>query len=373
MSIQDIFCQDRAINRLQRAYAAGKLAHAYIFSGLNGVGKFATAREWAKVLLCSEKVSYTSSDGEVSVDSCGVCESCNIFESEGHPDFTALYKELIQFTKKGKGKTTPVDMPIDVIREFLISKVASRPVVSDSTVFVVSEAERLNNASQNALLKVLEEPPGHCFIILICSRMDKLLATTLSRCQVLGFGPVDEERIVEKLSEMGVRPAEARYWARFSRGSIGAAMDWASLEMKDGDCYEIKKQLVKALAGHELGDSVELADQMSKSAKAISSAWSQKDASTSKTDITRRAQKGLIEMVVGAFSDVMKLNIDSGAELINSDQMGEISALAGKFDSEQAAERISKAAENIRWVESSVNEKLIFEELLLSIADSGII
>lgn len=373
MSIREIFCQDRAINRLQHAYSAGKLAHAYIFSGLNGVGKFATAREWGKVLLCNDKVSYTRSDGESGVDNCGVCESCRLFESGGHPDFMALYKELVWFTRKGKGKPAPVDMPIDVIREFLIEKVALRPVVSESTMFVVTEAERLNNASQNAILKVLEEPPGHCFIILICSRLENLLATTLSRCQVLGFGPVDEDRIIEKLAETGVDTVEGTYWARFGRGSIGAAMDWASLELKDGSCYQIKKDLICALARHELADSVEIAEQMSKSVKAIAGAWVQKEDSVSKTDITRRVQKGLIEMVMGAFSDVMKLEIEAEADLINSDQIGEIKLLSSKFGAEDAAMRITKSAENIRWVDSSVNEKLIFEELLLNISGSGIL
>ena len=162
MSLKEVFCQDKAIGILQRAFAADKLAHAYIFVGPDGVGKFKTAKEWAQVLLCTERVKQQTPQG-VFCDSCGTCRSCEVFEGGAHPDFNHIYKERVEYTKDGKGKT-PVDLPIDVIRDFLIKKVAGRPQMSDATVYVVREAERLNQSSQNALLKVLEEPPKHCFI-----------------------------------------------------------------------------------------------------------------------------------------------------------------------------------------------------------------
>ncbi|NQT04351.1 MAG: hypothetical protein HQ580_20160, partial [Planctomycetes bacterium] len=176
MSIKEIFCQDKAVDILQRAFASGKWAHAYIFAGPEGVGKFKTAREWAKLLLCQSPVTdrrqktedrKQSRDerGETSVehraDSCGACRSCQLFEAGSHPDFNHIYKELREFTKDGKGKPPPVDLPIDVIREFLIPKVSTKPTLSQRKVFVLSEAERLNDASQNCLLKVLEEPPEY--------------------------------------------------------------------------------------------------------------------------------------------------------------------------------------------------------------------
>ena len=188
MSLREIFCQDKAIDSLQRAYAAGRMAHAYLFAGDDGVGKLTTAKSWAKMLLCEDK--QTLSDDPAFMDSCGACHSCQLFEDGGHPDFRPIYKELVQFTKKGKWKKTPVDMPIDVIREFLIDKVANRPTQGQFVVYVMDEAEKVNAASQNALLKILEEPPSYCVIILLCSRLDKMLPTTLSRCQSIRFGQV---------------------------------------------------------------------------------------------------------------------------------------------------------------------------------------
>ena len=372
-NLSDIFCQDRAISTMQRAYGAGRMAHAYLFVGNDGIGKFTTARQWAKMLLCSDK--QVRDDGKIEFyDSCGQCESCQVFEGGGHPDFKEIYKELVQYTKKGKGKTVPLDMPIDVIREFLIEKVATKPTMAENVVFVVRQAERVNNASQNALLKVLEEPPKHCVIILLCSRLEKMLPTTQSRCQVVRFGPIDEQRIVENLQSQGIAPPQALYWARFSDGSLGAALEWATLELKEGSCYQIKTELVNQLVKHTLGDSISFADWMLKSAKSIGEAWTKKSEDTSKADINRRALKGVIRMVISVFQDVMKLNIElSDAKIVNLDQTAQIKSLADRIDPDQAAECVAQAYKNIRWIDASVNEKLIFEELLLNYASSGIL
>ena len=371
MSLRDIFCQERAIESLQRAFGAGKLAHAYIFAGANGIGKFTTAREWAKVLLCHDRIKEDRTDGAF-YDSCGNCRSCQLFEGQGHPDFKVIYKELSQFTKDGKNKTAPVNIPIDVIREFLIDKAATRPMAGESTVYIVREAEKLNPNSQNALLKVLEEPPAHCFIILLCSRLERLLATTRSRCQILRFSPVDEERIIDRLIEMGTARKEATYWARFSGGSMGTAMAWANLELEGQSCYGIKTELIGRLTRHQLSDSVAFAEWLIEAGKKISTAWSAESKNTSKKDLTRAAQKGLLQMMIAAFSDVMTLNTEGyDGVVVNSDQTGEIQALAHRFSAEEAAEKIDKASENIRWIERSVNEKLIFEELLLNYAACG--
>jgi DNA polymerase-3 subunit delta' len=371
MSLREIFCQDKAIDSLQRAYAAGRMAHAYLFAGDDGVGKLTTAKSWAKMLLCENK--QTVSDDPAFMDSCGVCHSCQLFESGGHPDFRPIYKELVQFTKNGKNKKTPVDMPIDVIREFLIDKVANRPTQGQSVVYVMDEAEKVNPASQNALLKILEEPPSYCVIILLCSRLDKMLPTTLSRCQSIRFGQVAEDRIIERLTAEGVDPTEAVYWAHFSQGSLGRAMAWVQLEMKDADVYELKKELIEKISSLQLADAVDTAEWMGKTAKKIAAAWTSRSDNVSTTDITRRAQKGLIRMVACLFSDVARVASDASALWVNQDQQGCISALAKKIDAETAAGHVELCYRMHRWVDSSVNEKLIFEQLLLNLTHSDIL
>jgi DNA polymerase-3 subunit delta' len=368
MSFEEIFCQDRAIEILQRAFASGKWAHAYIFAGTEGVGKFKTACEWARLLLCKQPVIKND-----FADSCDSCQSCRLFETGSNPDFSHIYKELREFTEEGKGKAPPVDLPIDVIREFLVAKVSNRPTLSQRKVFIVSEAERLNTASQNCLLKVLEEPPKYCCIVLLCTRLEKLLPTTKSRCQTIRFGPIDESRIIEKAQDMGLEETPARYFARLAQGSLGTACQWAGLELGGADLYQTKKGLINSLAAYELAEALNMAQKLLVDSKRVAGLWAELDKTTSKTDINRKALKTFIQIVISVLQDVIKQHVTSKKEFVNFDQKEQIDKLAARFDAEQAAEKISDCYRALNWIESSVNEKLIFEQLLLSFADSDTI
>jgi DNA polymerase-3 subunit delta' len=371
MSLSEIFCQDKPIESLQRAYAAGRMAHAYLFSGDDGVGKLTTAQAWAKMLLCENK--QTIRKDSAFIDSCGACHSCRTFDGGGHPDFRLLSKEMIQYTREGKNKTTPVKFPIDVIREFFIEKVANRPTMGQFVVYVIDEFEKVSDEAQNALLKTLEEPPRYCVIILLCSRLDKMLPTTLSRCQLVRFGPVEEARIIKQLAAEGVSKKEAIFWARFSEGSMGRALGWAQLQIEDEPSpFGLKKELLEKFVSLELADVVDTAEWVGQTAKKIASAWSSRAGNVSATDISRRAQKGLIQMASCAFSDVIKMVYESGG-LVNEDQAGRIEALSRKFDAETAARQVQMCYRMQKWVDSSVNEKLIFEQLLLNLVNSSIL
>ena len=272
MSLKEIFCQDKAISVLQRGFAADKMPHAYIFAGAEGVGKFKTAREWAKLLLCKNPATENG-----FADSCGLCQSCRLFEAGSHPDFNLIYKELLEFTKDNKDKTTPLDLAIDVIREFLIDKVSTRPTLSQRRVFIISEAERLNASSQNAMLKVLEEPPAYCTIVLLCTRMERLLPTTKSRCRIIRFSHIDQERIINQLKAMGLNGEKAQYFARLAQGSLGQGCQWAQLELADANLYQIKKELLNSLSTYKLADCLDLAERLLDKAKKIAAAWGELD------------------------------------------------------------------------------------------------
>jgi DNA polymerase-3 subunit delta' len=372
MSLRDIFCQDKAIELLQRAYAADRCAHAYIFAGLEGVGKHTTARQWAKLLLCKHPVIETRGD-EPFADSCGVCESCTLLEANTHPDFAHVYKELLEFTKEGKGRAAPVELPIDVVREFLIAQVPARPTLSERKVFIVSEAQKLNPNSQNALLKVLEEPPRYCTIILLCTRLEDLLPTTRSRCQIVRFGPIDEAHLVDRLSSLGLDSQRGRFLARLAQGSLGQACEWATLEQAGASLFDAKRQMVSSIMRMQLSEALDLADQFLSAAKALAAVWVDLDKRVSKSDINRRACKTVLQIIISVFHDVMMLQIDPEHPLIHADQSRQIEELAGRMDAEQAARMVGEGGESLRWIEANVNEKLIFERLLLRTCRSAII
>ena len=261
-------------------------------------------------------------------------------------------------------------MPIDVIREFLIAKVTTRPSLSSRKVFIVSEAEKLNAASQNCLLKVLEEPPNYCCIILLCTRWEKLLPTTRSRSQIIQFGPVAEDKIVAKLQQMDIEKVKSVYFARLARGSLGAAYRWSELELAGANLYQTKKELINLLADFKLSDAIEAAQELLDKCREIAAAWTNLDKTTSKTDINRRAAKTMIQMVMSAFHDAMMLHLKQGKEIVNFDQIKIIEGLAGQFSIQQSANVISDCCKMMDWIESSVNERLIFEQLLLNLAGS---
>lgn len=364
MSLKDIFCQDKAIGLLQRARSTGKLANSYIFAGNDGIGKHKTAVEWAKLLLCKNPIEENN-----FADSCGQCSSCKMVEANSHPDLQLVYKELLEFTKKGKNKKNPVQMPIDVIREFLVEKISAKPTHSAKKIFIVNEAEKLNASSQNCLLKVLEEPPAFCTIILITSRLDNLLPTTKSRCQIIRFGPVSEDKIIHKLTLLGLTTEKATYFARLSQASIGQACCWATLENEEAQLYQKKKELIHLLATYKYHDSLDVAGKFMAAGKQISAIWSKLEPNTSKSDINRRTSTFLIWIIISAMHDVMKLEMTGLENIINSDQKQQIKALESQFTPDQAAENISQLYKSLKWLEASVNEKLIFEQMLLNLAD----
>jgi DNA polymerase-3 subunit delta' len=365
MSIKEIFCQDKAIGILQKAFTADKMPHAYIFAGPEGVGKFKTAAQWAKLLLCENPVIESG-----FADSCGDCNCCRQFDAGSHADFHHIYKELVQFTREGKNKKTPVMLPIDVVREFLLEKIQVRPTLSKRKVFVISEAEKLNAPAQNCLLKALEEPPLFVTIIMLCTRADKLLATTKSRCRMIRFGAVDAQTITEQLEREGLDRQIALSFAAQSCGSLGMACSWAKLEMAGAGMYRIKTNIVDSISNYQYPDSLEVAEKLQKHSKTIADEWFKLEPETSKTDINRRAAKTVIQMIISALHDAMKLNIDPEKHIINFDQKPQINNLARRMDAETLAEKIQNTSHATQWIDSSVNEKLIFERILLNLAVS---
>jgi DNA polymerase-3 subunit delta' len=373
MNLSNIFCQSKAINTLQRAYAAQKIPHSYIFAGPGGVGKFTTARSWAKLLLCQSPVKNMKNSTEPRLlrsghsffsDSCGGCDSCRKFDADSHPDFHHIYKELTEFVSDPQiRKRTPIDLPIIVVREFVIGKVQIKPVLSPAKVFVISEAERLNLESQNALLKTLEEPPHQSFIILLCTKLDSLLPTTRSRCQIVRFSPVGEEEIITHLAASGIDKNEAKFLARWSGGSIGRAELLAKLEPR---FYEIKKQFLNRISTCRLADCVELAQWINSAASQLAKSYQELKAGTSASDISRQVKKDFVLILSSALMDAMKQLFTAPQDMVNFDQPEQIKIIARTCDPQKCSRLIEDCYLASRFIDASVNEKLIFEHLLLN-------
>jgi len=204
MAFKDIAGNVRIKRILKLAFERSRVPRSLIFAGPEGVGKTHMAMTLAKALNCQTLAS----------DSCDECHSCRAIEAGAHPDVMVLTAEVR-------------DVKIEQTR--LLKQMAYlRPMMGKRRVFIIEEAENLNEPSANSLLKVLEEPPYFTTIILVTASPYRLPATIRSRCQTLAFSPIGREEIEEILREREVSPEQARILALLVEGNLERALelDW---------------------------------------------------------------------------------------------------------------------------------------------------
>lgn len=203
---RDILGQERVLGYLKAALSRGRLAHAYLFMGPEGVGKESVARAMASALNCAAPLE----DG----DACGVCPSCTRLLAGTHPDFHVI---------RPISKERPPKIVIEQIREFR-RITAYPPVAGGWRLALIKPGEDLRDESANALLKILEEPPPQHLLIITAGVEADLFPTVVSRCQKLAFTPLPYPLITQELIRHGLSPSQAALLAALSGGSLGRAL-----------------------------------------------------------------------------------------------------------------------------------------------------
>ena len=227
MRLTEVQHQDRALAILRRALHSGRTHHAYLFEGPDGVGKEMAALGLATRLLCQDQSLVAEADA------CEQCRSCHLLATGNHPDFQLIHRGLRKLhpdrtIRSRKGHF----LSVDLIRYFLIEPSVTKPNLGGRRVFLIREAERMNEGAQNALLKTLEEPPGETCLILVTASAERLLPTIRSRCQCVPFGLLPPAFVEEQLaSQAGLEPQAARTLARLAAGRLGAALRWHRLKL----------------------------------------------------------------------------------------------------------------------------------------------
>jgi DNA polymerase III subunit delta' len=191
---------------IQRALAEGRLPHGLLLHGPEHVGKMGFAVAIAKHLMAGQWPPE-SEEAHRTVAKIG---------RSSHPDILCLRPDM----RAGKA----LQIKIDDVRE--VERLAPlSPIESPWKVVIIDGAERMNPQTANSLLKVLEEPPGHCKFLLVSHRRSSLLPTVISRCTSVRFGPVPSEELVPWLVEsQGLERSQAELAARWSEGRPGAAL-----------------------------------------------------------------------------------------------------------------------------------------------------
>ena len=322
---------------LRRLVAAGRVPHGLLFAGPEGVGKKEFALELARGLICKNG----------GCEDCPVCDRIGVFNFP-NPDDKDEHKKVILSGHPDAGMVISYkrNILVDAIRD-LEREANFRPFEGGKRVFIIDDAEKMNDSAANALLKTLEEPPSTTNLILVTSRPDSLLQTIRSRCQTIRFAPVAAEAMEPILISAGKSPEDAKLAARVSGGSVGRAlaMDIAEFRAaREAMLGVVRSALLTGDVSTMLRTSEQLGDAKNK------------DRFEENIGILQTLVRDIFAMRAG------------GAELINSDIADELGELAD----EAGTARLSAWQLEIEDLRASlnvnVNRKVAVDGLFVSMA-----
>ncbi len=319
MPFSDIIGQDTSVALLRRSLASKRVAHAYLFSGIEGCGKRKTALAFIEAAFCPTR------------DGCGTCSSCRKIAALQHPDLHLIEPDG-QFIK------------IDQIRE-LQNALAYRPYEAPKKACIIDGAERLNPAAGNALLKTLEEPPGNALIILVASQRSMVLPTILSRCQSLVFHSLPQEVIETQLLHIGYPTESSRIAASLAGGSLKKALDIVAENALTGRKEFLERVLTLSL--HNITTLFSTAEEFA------------------------REKENVIDMldILTSFLRDILLFIETGSEAVHADLTPLIQLEAVRLSTKKVMNLIDRVAEAHRALRRNVNARLTLEVLFMRFAE----
>lgn len=306
MYFKNIIGQEFAKKYITNSIKNNKINHAYMFEGIDGIGKYLFAKELGNILI-------------------------NIENVDNSPDY-------IKIEPSGNS------IKIAQIRE-LQSDIIIKPH-SNYKIYIINHAEKMTVESQNALLKTLEEPPEYAIIILITNNKESLLPTIRSRCEIIKFLPISIIELKKYLMDRDIEESKATLLANFSRGSIEKA-----LELSESSDFSIMRDDIQKYMQYILDKNmVEILN--------IS------------TDIDKYKDKIIVvlDMMINYFRDMMmcmgKVNKDM---IINGDRITFIQNMSKRITYSQVSKIIDIIEETKRKMRSNCNFNISIQVMALNI------
>jgi DNA polymerase-3 subunit delta' len=336
---------ERVKELLKRMLESGRVPGALLFAGEEGVGKKLFALELAKALNCRSPRG---------IEACDECSSCRRIAKFNFPqtDKAEDWEQLIRTDHADVGmvlaprRVLKVDQMRAVERELNY-----RPFEGKARVFLIDDADKLNDSSANALLKILEEPPRTSHLVLITSRPAMLLPTIRSRCQAIRFSPLAVEEIEQYLSQdKDIKNSEVRLRARLAGGSIRRALasDLESYSARRADMLRVLEALAISGDRYQL---LSLAEELN---------------SAKYKDI----YESMLDILEGLIRDAWRLSLGA-KEIVNEDLRPELGKIAERIHSPDAGRWITETELLREQLIVNINRKVSTDALFLSMAASG--
>lgn len=314
-----------AVAHLTASLQAGRLSHAYLFSGPAGIGKTRFARAFAEAICCTHP----------DIKPCGRCRACLQIEESTYADFT-----MIEPDEKGK-------IGVEQIRALNVA-MQLRPMESRYRVIVLHRFDTATESAMDAFLKTLEEPPSHAILMLNADTIDALLPTIRSRCQPINLRLLPIAQIRETLAAYFDVPADrAALLANLSGGRIGwairAAQEPELTSGRDAALRELESAVTQSRVGRFM-----VADGLTKDAF--------KDRSGLVT---------VLEAWQSYWRDVLLVQHHATTPLVNRDHEHAIRQIATATSTEQTMTVLKGLSRTFEYVDRNVNPRLAVEVLML--------
>jgi len=300
---------------------SGKIANAYLFVGESGLGKEYMAKYFAMMVNCVK-----------SPKPCFSCHSCVQFVSGNHPDI---------FFIEPDGSS----IKVDTLRNTVISNAYIKPYNSYKKIFIIKEAEKMTEQSQNSILKTLEEPPLHVLFILTASKMDGLLPTIVSRCETIRFNRESDDVIEDYLvNEKNVNASEAKKISSVACGNYGKAdlLTDEKYSIIRNEVWDVLESLLKSDRALRL-DRFRFFDE------------------------NREMIDDVIDIMISYVRDIMVLNFSDERSVINKDMIDKLKAISNDLTGPKLNNIINEIEDLIFNLKSNVNYQMAIEKFLLSI------
>lgn len=374
----ELIGQEKSVASLRRAVAgrAHAMSHAWLITGPPGSGRSNAARSFAAALQCDN-------------GGCGTCQSCRTVLGGSHPDVTLIRTEMLS-------------IGVDEVRD-LVRRAAMRPTIGRHQVLIVEDADRVTERGADALLKSIEEPAPKTVWLLCAPTADDVVATIRSRCRLLHLATPTPAAVAELLQVRdGVDPALAFYAARASQGHVGRARLLARNEgirqrrheilqipsqlTSLGACLDAANDLVKTAAaeaaavtaqqdGAERAELEQALGYGTKGARPRHAQAQLKDLEDQQKARLKRLQRdaldrGITELTT-FYRDVLSVQTQSGAELVNPDLAPQISTMAKRGTPEQTLGRIDALLACRTALETNVAPLLAVEAMLIGLVKGG--